>query len=53
MDVASAALSSAVVSFPHKVILVDASSNLHLFFAHWLDSGPQQLLMHSIIGWLC
>ena len=32
MDVSSAVLSLAVVSFPHKVILVDATSNLHQFF---------------------
>ena len=29
MDVSSAALSSAVVSFPQKVLLVDPTSNLH------------------------
>ena len=31
MDVSSAALSSAVVSFPQKVLLVDVTSNLHPF----------------------
>ena len=56
MDVSSAALNSAVVSFPQKVLLVDATSNLHPFCTHRLDAGPivlRQLLMHSIIGWLC
>ena len=36
MDVSSAALSSAVVSFPHKVPIVDATSNLHPFLTHRL-----------------
>ena len=56
MDVSSAAPSSAVVSFPQEVLLVDANSTLHPFFAHRLDAGLsvlRQLLMHSIIGWLC
>ena len=43
MDVSSAALSSAVVSFPHKVLLVDTTSNLHPFFTHRLDAGPIRL----------
>ena len=42
MDVSSAALSSAVVTFPHKVLLVDATSNLHPFFIR-LDTGPIRL----------
>ena len=40
MDVSSVALSSVVVSFPQKVLLVDATSNLHLFLTHRLDAGP-------------
>ena len=44
MDVLSAALSSAVVSFPHKLLLVDATSNLHSFFTHRLDAGPVRLV---------
>ena len=43
MDVSSAALSSAVVSFPQKVLLVDAISNLHPFCTHQLDAGPIRL----------
>ena len=39
MDVPSAALSSAVVSFPQRVLLVDATSNVHPFFTHQLDAG--------------
>ena len=40
MDVSSAALSSAVVSFLQKVLFVDATSNLHPFFTQRLDSSP-------------
>ena len=40
IDVLSAALSSAVVSFPQKVLLVDTTSNLHPFSTHRLDAGP-------------
>ena len=40
MDVSSAALSLAVVSFPHRVLLVDATSNLHPFFTHHAVDGP-------------
>ena len=36
-------LSSAVVSFPQKVLLVDATSNLHPFCIHRLDAGPIRL----------
>ena len=43
MDVSSAAVSSAVVSFPQRVLLVDATSNLHPFFTHRLDAGPIRL----------
>ena len=43
MDVSSAALNSAVVTFPHMVMLVDATSNLHPFFIHRLDAGPIRL----------
>ena len=43
MDISSAVLSSAVVSFPQKVLLVDTTSNLHPFFTHRLDSGPIRL----------
>ena len=43
MDVSSAALSSAVVTFPKKIILVDATSNLHPFVMHRLDAGPIRL----------
>ena len=43
MDVSSAALSSAVVSFPQKVLLVDVTSNLHPFLTHRLDAGPIRL----------
>ena len=44
MDVSSAALSSAMVSFPQKVMLVDASSILHLFSTHRLDAGQIWLI---------
>ena len=40
IDVSSAALSSTVVSSPHKVLIVDATSNLHPFFTYRLDAGP-------------
>ena len=40
MDVLSAALNSAVVSFPHKIFFIDTTSNLHPFFTHRLDAGP-------------
>ena len=43
MDVSSAGLGSAVVSFPHMVLLVDTASNLHPFFTHRLDAGPIRL----------
>ena len=43
MDVSSAALSSAVVSFPQEVLLVDATSILHPFSTHRLDAGPIRL----------
>ena len=43
MDVSSTALSLAVVTFPQKIILVDATSNLHPFFMHRLDAGPIRL----------
>ena len=43
MDVSSAALSSAVVSFPQGILLVDATSILHPFFTHRLDAGPIRL----------
>ena len=36
-------VSSAVVSFPHKFPIVDATSNLHPFFTHRLDAGPIRL----------
>ena len=29
--------------FPHKVLLVDTTSNLHPFFIHMLDAGPLRL----------
>ena len=56
MDVSSAALSSAVVSFPHKIILVDAIvTYIHSLHTGWMLglSVLRQLLMHSIIGSLC
>ena len=57
MDVSSAALSSAVVSFPKEVLLVDATSILHPFSTHRLDVGPIRLttIPHAfkIIAWLC
>ena len=34
---------SSVVSFPQKVLLVDATSNFHPFFTHRLDAGPIRL----------
>ena len=40
MDVLSAAMSLAVVTFPQTIILVDATSNLHPFCIHQLDAGP-------------
>ena len=43
MDVPSAALGSTVVSFPQKVLLVDATSILHPFSTHRLDAGPIRL----------
>ena len=43
MDVLSSALSSAVVFFPHGILLVDATSVLHPFFTHRLDAGPIRL----------
>ena len=43
MNVWSAALSSTVVYFPQKVLLVDATSNLHPFSTHQLDAGPIRL----------
>ena len=45
MDVSSAALGSAVASFPHEVLLVDATSILHPFSTHRLDAGPIRLTM--------
>ena len=45
MDVSSAALSSAVVTFPHRVVSVYVTSNLHPFFIHRLDAGPIRLAM--------
>ena len=47
MDVLSAALNSAVVSFPHKVLFVDTTSNLNPFFTHRLDAGP---IRHATIA---
>ena len=38
---------SAVVSFPQKVILVDATRNLHSFFTHRLDAGPIRLTTNA------
>ena len=54
MDVSSAALSSAVVTFPHKIILVDATSNLHPFVMHRLDAGPIRLatIAHAFNYWV-
>ena len=43
MDVSSTALSSAVVSFPQEVLLVDATSILHTFSTNRLDAGPIRL----------
>ena len=43
MDVSSAALSSAVVTFPHTILLVDSTSNLHPLFIHRLDAAPIRL----------
>ena len=43
MYVSSAALSSAVVTFPQTILLVDATSNLHPFFLHRLDAGHIRL----------
>ena len=43
MDVLSAALGSAVVSFPQEVLLVDATSISHPFSTHRLDAGPNRL----------
>ena len=43
MNVPSAALSSAVVTFPQQVLLVDVISILHPFSTHRLDAGPIRL----------
>ena len=43
MDVSSAALNSAVVTFPQEVLLVDTISILHPFSTHRLDAGPIRL----------
>ena len=45
---------SAVVSFPHKVLLVDAASNLHPFFTHRLDAGHIHLatIAHAFNYWV-
>ena len=44
MDVSLAALSSAVVSFPHKVLLVDATSNLH----PWQHSICRKIVVYVV-----
>ena len=53
-DRPDAALSLAVVTFPQKIILVDATSNLHPFFMHRLDAGPIRLatIAHAFNYWV-
>ena len=54
MDVSSAALSSAAVTFPQTILLVDATNNLHLYtpVGCWTyTSGDNSSC--STIGGLC